>query len=204
MSGSGLKLLLATSNRDKVKEYLVLLKGIPYDIETPSDAVVNPSVSETGETMEENAALKAKAYSTLSGSIALADDSGLEVDALGGEPGVLSSRYAGEEASDKERIEYLLKKMLDVPWRDRAARFRCVIAIARPNGDVSLCHGECPGVIAFEPRGGNGFGYDPIFYLPEMDRTMAELSMEEKNSVSHRGKAAVEARRLFETLRYER
>jgi XTP/dITP diphosphohydrolase len=120
----------------------------------------------------------------------LADDSGLEVDVLGGEPGPLSARYAGEGASDKERIVFLLSRLKEVPWEKRSACFRCVIGIAAGSEMLELCEGECRGVINFEPRGSQGFGYDPVFYLPELKKTMAELSMEEKNRISHRGMAA--------------
>jgi XTP/dITP diphosphohydrolase len=125
--------------------------------------------------------------------MALADDSGLEVDALGGKPGVLSARYAGKNASDVERINYLLSQLEEVPREERQARFRCVIAIATPDGQLKLCSGECHGIITFEPRGEGGFGYDPIFYLPQLDKTMAELPLEVKNRVSHRGQAAAKA-----------
>jgi XTP/dITP diphosphohydrolase len=121
--------------------------------------------------------------------LALADDSGLEVDTLGGEPGRLSARYAGEGASDRDRIDHLLARLEGVPWEKRSARFKCVIAIATPGGKVEFCFGECQGFITFELRGGYGFGYDPIFYLPELDKTMAELPLVIKNQVSHRGRA---------------
>jgi len=192
------KLLLATKNRAKVREYSALLQGIPYEIVTLADVGIDQEIGETGKTLEENAAIKAKAYAALSNLITLADDSGLEVDALGGEPGALSARFAGEGASDKELIDYLLVKLSGTPWEDRAARFRCIIAIASPEGKVELCQGECQGIITFEPKGESGFGYDPIFYLPELGKTVAELSMEEKNKVSHRGKAAREARHILE------
>lgn len=191
------RLLLATNNQAKVREHRVLLEGIPYEIVTPGELGITLDIDESGKTFEENASLKASAYSSISSLTALADDSGLEVDALGGEPGVLSARYAGEGASDKERIEYLLAKLADVPWQERDARFRCVIAIASADGDVTLCQGECPGIIALEPKGEGGFGYDPVFFLPGLGKTMAELSMEQKNEVSHRGKAAREARRIL-------
>ncbi len=191
------RLLLATNNKAKVREYRILLEGIPYEMVTPAELGTTLDVDESGKTFEENASLKAKAYASISDLIALADDSGLEVDALGGEPGVLSARYAGEGASDRERIEYLLSKLVDVPWEQRGARFRCVIAIAAPNADVTLCQGECPGFIALEPRGVGGFGYDPVFYLPELGKTMAQLSVEQKNEVSHRGKAARAARSIL-------
>ena len=119
------------------------------------------------------------------------------MDALGGEPGRLSARYAGEGASDRDRIYYLLAKLDGVPWESRSARFRCVIAIATPEGEVEICSGECQGFIAFEPKGKRGFGYDPVFYLPGLNKTMAELPLEVKNRVSHRGKAARKARQLL-------
>ena len=192
------KLLLATKNAAKVREYLLPLQGIPYDIVTLSDVGIDVVVRETGETMEENASIKAKAYALASDLTALADDSGLEVDALGGEPGALSARYAGEGVSDRQRLDFLLSKLSHVPWEQRAARFRCVIAIATPKGAVELCQGECHGIIAFEPKGEGGFGYDPIFFLPELGKTMAELTIEEKNEISHRGKAARRARQILE------
>ena len=194
---SGGKLLLATRNRAKVREYSRLLRGIPYTIISLQDVGIDEEVEETGDTFEENAVLKAKTYAKLSGLVTMADDSGLEVDALGGAPGVLSARYAGDGATDEERIAFLLANMADIAWQNREARFRCVIAISSPDGDVELCQGTCPGVITFEPRGENGFGYDPVFYLPDRDCTMAELSLEEKNEISHRGRAAGEARRLL-------
>ncbi len=187
------KILLATRNKAKVREYSKLLRGIPYEIVSLEDVGISQDVEESGKTFDENATIKAKTYAKLSGLVAIADDSGLEVDALDGEPGVRSARYAGERATDKERIDYLLKKMKGIPSEQRAARFRCVIAVATPAGEVKLCEGKCDGVVTFVPKGENGFGYDPIFYLPEHKSTMAELSMEEKNKISHRGKAAAKA-----------
>ena len=192
------KLLLSTKNPAKVREYALLLEGIPYEIVTLAERGIEQVVDETEATLEENAALKAKAYASLSNLLTLADDSGLEVAALGGAPGALSRRYAGEGVSDPERIDFLLAKLSGIPWEERNARFKCVIAIASAEGEVALYQGECQGIIAFEPKGENGFGYDPIFYLPELGKTMAELSIEEKNEVSHRGRAAREARRYFE------
>jgi len=184
------KLLLATNNRGKIEEYRRLLKDIPFELVTLADVGITAEVVEVGESLEENARLKATVLSAQSGLLAMADDSGLEVDALGGEPGRLSARYAGEGASDKDRINYLLSRLKDVPWEKRTARFRCVIAVATPSGEVALCSGECRGRITFEPKGSQGFGYDPVFYLPELDQTMAELPMEVKNKISHRGQAA--------------
>lgn len=187
------ELLLATNNKAKVREYRSLLQELPLALVLPAELGITTAVDEVGESLEENARLKATVLAAQSQLLALADDSGLEVDVLGGEPGRLSARYAGVGASDRDRIDYLLAKLKGVPGEKRSARFRCVIAIATPEGEVELCSGECHGFITFKPRGEQGFGYDPIFYLPELDKTMAELSLEEKNQVSHRGKAARQA-----------
>lgn len=184
------KLLLATNNQAKVREYRSLLQNLPYELVTLAEQGITTIVNEVGESLEENARLKATVLAVESQLLALADDSGLEVDALGGEPGRLSARYAGENASDKDRVDYLLLRLKDVPWEKRSARFRCVIAIATPGGEAEFCSGECQGFITFEPRGEQGFGYDPVFYLPELDKAMAELPLEIKNQVSHRGQAA--------------
>jgi XTP/dITP diphosphohydrolase len=161
---------------------------------------ITNDVAETGATLEENARLKALTYAQQTGMLALADDSGLEVDALGGEPGVYSKRYAGEAKSDAERNAYLLEKIRDVPRPKRTARFRCVIVIADAQGQTWTSEGTCEGEIAFAPRGTNGFGYDPIFIVREANKHMAELPSEEKNRVSHRGRAAVGARKKIESL----
>ena len=190
-------LLLATNNQGKVKEYRSLLKGIPLQLVSLADVGITTVVDEVGGSVAENARLKATALASESGLLALADDSGLEVDALNGEPGRLSARYAGEGASDRDRINYLLSRMKDVPWERRSARFRCVIAVAAPGGQVGICSGECPGFIALEPKGENGFGYDPVFFLPELGKTMAELPSEIKNQFSHRGRAAKKVYRLL-------
>jgi XTP/dITP diphosphohydrolase len=184
------KLLIATSNRGKVREYRSLLKKIPLELVTMDQLGITTVVDETGETMEENAGLKAAILAGESGLLTLADDSGLEVDALNGEPGRLSARYAGDNASDEDRVNYLLSRLKDIPLEKRTARFRCIIAIASSNGEVELCSGECRGVITMESKGSEGFGYDPIFYIPPLGRTMAELTPEMKNQVSHRAKAA--------------
>jgi len=191
------KLLLATNNKGKAREYRSLLSGVPFELVTPDEVGINTEVEEVGESFEENARLKATTLAAESQLLSLADDSGLEVDALGGEPGTLSARYAGEGASDGDRVSYLLTKLEGVPKEKRTARFRCVIAIATPEGDIELCSGECDGIIAFEPKGKRGFGYDPIFYLPELKKTMAELPPEEKNRISHRGRAAEKASQLL-------
>lgn len=197
----GDKLLLATNNQGKIREYKSLLQNIPYELITFAEQGITTEVSEMGGSLEENARLKATVIADKSQLITLADDSGLEVDALGGEPGPLSARYAGEGASDRDRVDYLLSQLDGVPWEKRTARFRCVIAIATPNGKAEICSGECGGIITFEPRGKHGFGYDPIFYLPELDKTMAELPLSLKNQVSHRGQAARKAHQLLKRLR---
>jgi XTP/dITP diphosphohydrolase len=191
------KLLVATNNRGKLREYALLLGELPFELETLAEAGIVEEVEETGSTMEENAIQKATRYAGLSGLVTLADDSGLEVDALGGEPGVQSRRYAGENTSDSDRNRYLLGKLAHVPWEKRGARFRCVIAVATPDGRVDTREGVCEGVIALRPRGEGGFGYDPVFYLPELGRAMAELTLEEKNRISHRARAAQAAGELL-------
>ena len=194
------KLLLATNNQAKVREYKSLLHSLPYELVTLAEQGITTVVSEVGETLEENARLKATLLADKSRLLALADDSGLAVDALGGEPGLLSARYAGENASDKDRVSYLLSRLKGVPWQKRSACFRCVIAIATPDGEVEFCSGECRGMITLDPRGEQGFGYDPIFYLPELDKTMAELPLETKNQISHRGQAARKVYQVLERL----
>ena len=194
------KLLLATNNQAKVGEYKSLLHSLPYELVTLAEQGITTVVSEVGETLEENARLKATLLADKSRLLALADDSGLAVDALGGEPGLLSARYAGENASDKDRVSYLLSRLKGMPWQKRSACFRCVIAIATPDGEVEFCSGECRGMITLDPRGEQGFGYDPIFYLPELDKTMAELPLEMKDQISHRGQAARKVYQVLERL----
>ena len=194
------KLLLGTNNQAKVREYRSLLPDLDYELVTLAEQGISIDVEETGESLEENARLKATVTARESRLLTLADDSGLEVDALGGEPGRLSARYAGENATDRGRVEYLLQRLDGVPQENRTARFRCVIALATPDGKVELCSGECPGLITFEPCGEHGFGYDPVFYLPELDKTMAELSLEQKNKISHRGQAARKAAQVLRNM----
>ena len=191
------KLLLATNNKGKVNEYRSLLSGVDFELVSLTEVGISTVVDETGKSFEENARLKATVYAKESGLLSLADDSGLEVHALGGEPGIMSARYAGEGASDEDRVTYLLSRLVSVPWEKRAARFRCVIAVATPDGQVGLSEGECRGMIAFAPRGEHGFGYDPVFYFPELDKTMAELPPETKNRISHRARAATQVPALL-------
>ncbi len=191
------RILLATNNAGKVRELVVLLAGTPFAVATPGDEGIALDVEESGDTFEENAVLKARAFAEASGLLSIADDSGLEVDALGGEPGVRSARYAGPEASDEDRVRYLLGMLQGVEWERRSARFRSVVALAYPGGEVRLFEGACEGMVAFEPQGDKGFGYDPVFYIPSLDMHMAELELEEKNRMSHRGQAT---RRAVEFL----
>jgi XTP/dITP diphosphohydrolase len=183
------RLLVATTNPGKQSEYRELLRGLPAEIVFPNDLGISLAVEEDGSTFCENAAKKAVALAEASGLLALADDSGLEVDALGGEPGVRSSRYAGPGADDPRRRAFLLEKLRGFP-PPRAARFVCVIAIAAPGGEVSYAEGECRGEITLAGRGTNGFGYDPVFQPEGSTRTMAELTPAEKNRISHRARAA--------------
>ena len=191
-------LVIATGNAGKIREFSALLADLGFSLKTLADFPGCPEVAEDADTFEANAAKKARAVAAYTGLAALADDSGLEVNALGGRPGVHSARYAGEGATDAQRMSYLLTQLKDIAWEKRTARFRCVIAIAGPDGPVEICSGECPGIITSAPAGKHGFGYDPVFYLPEMGKTMAELTPAQKNLVSHRAQAAGKARRVLE------
>lgn len=194
------KFLLATANPGKIEEYRLLLGNLGYQITILAGLAIAKVVAETGSSYEQNARTKAVAYAEISQLITIADDSGLEVDALGGEPGVHSARFAGENATDEEKVRTILARLNGVPWEKRTACFKCVIAIATPEGQLELCHGECRGIITFEARGKNGFGYDPIFYLPEMGRTMAELPLKIKNKISHRAQASLKVHRVLKQL----
>ena len=190
-------LLLATTNRHKLEEYRAIFSDLPFTLLSPYDVHLDIHVEETGATFAENAELKARANAQASGLLALADDSGLEIDALGGAPGVYSARFAGQETSYEERFRLILERLRDVPVEQRTARFRCAIAIAEPAGYCHLVEGVIEGVIAGSPRGNQGFGYDPIFLVPEVGKTFAELAPEQKNRISHRGRAAHKARVLL-------
>jgi XTP/dITP diphosphohydrolase len=198
-----LRLLLATNNRGKIGEYRALLADCGWELVTFADVGLTLDEEEVGDTYEDNARMKAVNAARISGLHSLADDSGLGVKALGGEPGPRSARFGGEGTSYREKIDLLLERLKGRPPRERECRFVCVIAVADPQGGVRLCQGYCSGLVAEAPRGEGGFGYDPIFYLPELGKTMAELSAEEKNVVSHRGRAAQQARQILKELRYE-
>lgn len=185
-----LKLLLATNNQGKIHEFRRLLKDCGVELITPSQLNLKLDVREDGRTYEENARFKAEAFASISGLLTLADDSGLEVDALNGEPGIRSSRYAGVGARDSDKVVYLLNKLKDIPLEKRTAHFCCVIALVYPQGKLEYFKGSCDGLITTQPRGANGFGYDPIFLFPDLNKTMAELTEEVKNKMSHRARAA--------------
>ncbi|HXI10473.1 MAG TPA: XTP/dITP diphosphatase [Thermodesulfobacteriota bacterium] len=183
------KILLATSNRGKIKEITHILEGLDLELVTLDDYPGLQLPPEAGSTFRENALIKARAASAEAGVAALADDSGLEVDFLGGRPGIYSARYAGAEASDRDNWLKLLKELEGVPVEKRTARFRCVVALVWTGGVEESFEGSLEGVIASEPKGTNGFGYDPVFFIPGTGKTAAELTPNEKNSLSHRAKA---------------
>lgn len=193
------RLLVATTNRGKLAEFRAMLAGLPFDLVDLSDVGIQDEIEETDATFEQNARLKAEGYARLSGLLTLADDSGLEVVALGGEPGVFSARYGGEPSTEG-RNQLLLRKLHGVPFSDRSARFVCVIAIADASGVIETAEGVVEGVIEFEPRGEGGFGYDPLFLLPDRGLTMAELDPAEKNRISHRAVALRKVRPLLAHL----
>ena len=187
-------LVLATQNQDKARELTSLLQECPYEFQSLTDHNIVLNIEETGSTLEENAVLKARKYMELAGLPCLSDDSGLEVDCLGGEPGVHTKRYGGlENASDQSKNDYLLSKLRESQSADWSAKYVSVISIAWPNGTIMTYKGECYGKIISRCKGEFGFGYDPIFYLPRLGKTMAELSLEQKNLISHRGIAARKA-----------
>ena len=194
------KILIATNNAGKVLDLSKLLASSGFIVTTPNQENIQMDVEETGQTFEDNAAIKALAFAKTSGLLSIADDSGLEVEYLHGDPGVRSARYAGENASDIDRVWYLLDKLKDVEWSKRQARFKSVIAIADPDGVIEMFEGTCEGYILFEPVGRNGFGYDPIFYLPLEGKSMSELSLENKNKISHRGLAMEKAVRFLNQI----
>ena len=194
-----MKVILASKNQHKLTELSTILSQLGFEIALESEYGLDIDVEETGTTFEENSFLKADAVMKASGLPVLADDSGLMVDALDGAPGVYSARY-GHKASDKERTAYLLENMKDVPEGKRGAKFVCVITCLFPDGRKIVARGECPGVIARAPHGENGFGYDPVFYLPELGMTYAELPSKQKNAISHRARALQDFCRKYQEV----
>jgi len=198
------KLLIATHNRGKLREFAALLAGQPLTLISPDDLGLHLDVVESGDTYAENARIKASAYAQASGLPTLADDSGLEVDALDGAPGVRSARYA--LGDDADRVAALLRALENaaVPDDERSARFRCVIVLVAPSGRTWSAEGACAGRIIDMPRGSGGFGYDPVFFIPSHGCTMAELPSEEKNKISHRARAAQAIRPILAQLNSEK
>ena len=182
------KIVVGTRNNGKVREIQTALADLPFAVVGLPETDI-PDVEETGTTFQENAILKARHYCQFTGEYCLADDSGLEVDALDGEPGVYSARYAGLDSTDAANNEKLLTVLKDVPPSGRTARFRSVLVLVGPDGSLLLVDGVCEGVILDEARGTGGFGYDPLFYMPSQGKTLAEMTIEEKNRISHRGNA---------------
>lgn len=191
------KIIFATGNEGKMREIREILGDMDYEILSMKEAGVNIDIIEDGETFEENAVIKAKAVMEATGEIVLADDSGLEIDFLNKEPGVLSARYMGEKTSYRIKNQILLDRLHGVPPILRSARFVCVVAAAFPDGRIETRRATIEGRIADKPAGENGFGYDPIFYLPDRKKTTAEISPEEKNEISHRGKALRQIKELL-------
>lgn len=198
-----MKLVLATRNQGKVRELAELVAPLGMEVVSMAEYPHVPEVVEDGETFEDNAVKKAKAVASATGLTALADDSGLEVDYLGGAPGVHSARFSGEEKDDQANNQKLLRLLEGVPFEKRSGRFRCVVAIATPEGKVFTASGSCEGVIGVNPKGVSGFGYDPLFYVPEFDKTFAELDLETKNKISHRGRALALASEILAGLKDE-
>ncbi len=193
-----MRLVLATRNANKVREIRQILADLPVEVCSLLDYRSVPDVEETGTTFAENAVLKARAAAEATGEVAMADDSGLAIDALDGAPGVYSNRFAGPDATDRDKIDKVLALLRDVPAERRTARFVAAVAVASPDGRVETVAGTCEGRIGFAPRGEHGFGYDPIFLLPELGLTMAELTDEEKNRISHRARAVTQAREVLQ------
>ncbi len=195
MSAAKHRLALATGNPGKLTEFREALTELPFELASATELGVTRFPPETGAGYEENALVKAAHVALETGLVSLADDSGLEVDALGGEPGVHTARFGGPGLNDGERMAYLLQRLRQVPGGPRTARFVSVIVLATPGGAVHSFRGESEGLILEGPRGAGGFGYDPIFYSPELGKSFAEASLEEKRSVSHRGRALAELAR---------
>ncbi len=190
-----MKIVLASRNKAKAGEIQEILKDLNLEMLTLNDFPEIPAPVEDGKTFKENALKKARFVAERLQIAALADDSGLEVDAIDKKPGILSARYAGENATDEENNRKLLKELNGLPLGKRQARYRCVVALVLPSGEEEIAEGSCQGLIALEPKGSRGFGYDPLFYVPEYGKTMAELPPEIKNRISHRGRALAKLRK---------
>ena len=195
------KLILATSNKDKAREIAEILDGTPFVVTTMKEEGFDPDIVEDGKTFEENALIKARTVHALAkGAYVMADDSGLCIDALDGAPGIYSARFCGEDSTYPEKFAKIFEMLKDVPEEKRTAKFVCSIAVVRPDGSEFTVRGEICGVLHEKPMGDGGFGYDPIFYVPEFGMTTAQMTKEQKNSISHRGKAS---RAMAEKLKAE-
>ena len=195
------KLIFATSNKDKAREIAEILEGTPFVVTTMKEEGFDPDIVEDGKTFEENALIKARAVHALAkGAYVMADDSGLCIDALDGAPGIYSARFCGENSTYPEKFAKIFEMLKDVPEEQRTAKFVCSIAVVRPDGSEFTVRGEICGVLHEKPMGDGGFGYDPIFYVPEFGMTTAQMTKEQKNSISHRGKAS---RAMAEKLKEE-
>ena len=195
------KLILATSNKDKAREIAEILSDTPFVVSTMKEEGFNPDIVEDGKTFEENALIKARAVHALAqNAYVMADDSGLCIDALDGAPGIYSARFCGEDSTYPEKFAKIFEMLKDVPGEKRTAKFVCSIAVVRPDGSEFTVRGEICGVLHEKPMGDGGFGYDPIFYVPEFGMTTAQMTKEQKNSISHRGKAS---RAMAEKLKAE-
>lgn len=194
------KIVFATTNEGKVKEIKEILKDFPIEVVSMKEMGITADIEENGTTFEENSLIKARALAKLTGLPALADDSGLEVDYLNGEPGIYSARYLGRDTDYDYKNNYIIDKLSEAKGEDRSARFVCVISLVLPDGREFVERGVVEGLIGYEQKGENGFGYDPIFYLPEYGKTSAELPPDEKNKISHRGKALTAMKKLIVTL----
>lgn len=192
------KIIAATNNKGKLKEFRELLKDFPVEVVSLHDMGLDMEIEETGETFEDNAKIKSVSVFKATGLCSLGDDSGLCVDALDGMPGVYSARFAGENATDEDRNNLLLKKLLDVKEQNRDAKFVSAISCTTEDGETFIVRGECEGRIVFEPKGENGFGYDPLFYVEQFDKTFGEMTKEEKNLISHRAEAMNKFKKEFE------
>lgn len=194
------KIVFATTNEGKVKEIKEILGDFPIEVVSMKEMGITADIEENGTTFEENSLIKARALAKLTGLPALADDSGLEVDYLNGEPGIYSARYLGRDTDYDYKNNYIIDKLSGAKGEDRSARFVCVISLVLPDGREFVERGVVEGLIGYEQKGENGFGYDPIFYLPEYGKTSAELPPEKKNKISHRGKALTAMKKLIVTL----
>jgi XTP/dITP diphosphohydrolase len=192
--------IVATRNKGKIREIREALKGLGLRIYALSDFPDVPEIKEDGKSFTENALKKARFYSKVFGKLTLADDSGLEVDSLRGMPGIYSARYSGERASSRENNQKLLKEMGGIPLSKRGAQFKCIMAMVSPSGKETMTEGVCKGRIGMREKGRRGFGYDPLFILSRYGKTMAELSLKEKNRISHRGKALRKLRKTIHTF----